>query len=429
MEKQKNNKKRLTVCVMGQNCEKFIGMCLESVKEADNIIYLDGGSTDKSLDVAEKYKAKLLYNEFKQYDKLMNSKQRNFYLDYLKKNHMNEWVLVLDADEIVDNLGKIKELIQKPLKELIPMISIKMRHFENTLGTEDKTVEEHFVPNRLFYVTEDLYYPDGEHTVLWKKKAGVKLTNEQMGKYSGKYGGVIWHLAYCSGIFDIRKRYLNHLKKSEIHTKEFMDEWYFNHLFGSYPTNKVNPEDIPSVILKEFLIDPDKIYFMKRGNLETKHFLLSKQWLDHFKAKTVLDLGCGLGHFGFALDSYGVAYQGLEISKWAIENTPYKHLNIAQGDIREKHHYRGHDLVLVFDILEHLEEEDLDKTLEIIKDYGNAFLFSIPFIGDSNLEEDPTHKIFKEKSWWVNKLTNYFKISEVPKDFHFRNQLLIGERK
>ena len=42
---------KLVVVIMGQNCEKFIGMCLESVKESDAIVYCDGGSTDGTLDI------------------------------------------------------------------------------------------------------------------------------------------------------------------------------------------------------------------------------------------------------------------------------------------------------------------------------------------------------------------------------------------
>ena len=41
---------KLVVCIMGQNCEKFIPMCLESVKEADAIVYCDGGSYDETID-------------------------------------------------------------------------------------------------------------------------------------------------------------------------------------------------------------------------------------------------------------------------------------------------------------------------------------------------------------------------------------------
>jgi len=41
---------KIVVVVMGQNCEKFIGMCLDSVKESDAIVYCDGGSTDNTLE-------------------------------------------------------------------------------------------------------------------------------------------------------------------------------------------------------------------------------------------------------------------------------------------------------------------------------------------------------------------------------------------
>ena len=426
---------KLNVVIMGQNCERYLKMSLESVKEADNIIYCDGGSTDNTLELVSNfrlkepirkyiegegttlyYAPKIIENEFKQDDKLMNSKQKNFFLDYLKANHMGEWVLYLDADEVIDNLSKVKEFINRPIEEIKEMVSIKMRHFENTLGTEDATKEEHYVPNRLFKVNKDMYFPDGEHTVLmgdFKTKGRCNITT-------------IFHLAYCPGIFDIRKRYLNHLKKSEMHSKEFLEDWYSSHLFGIYKSKPIDIGDIPSIILKEFLIEPDKIYFMNRSNLEVKHFILSKQWVDYFKPKKVLELGCGLGMYGFAIDMMGIKYTGMELSQWAIDNTPFKHLNIKQGDIREKQDFKDFDLVLVVDILEHLEERDLDKTLELIKGYGKHFLFSIPFLGDPNLELDPTHKIKKSKEWWINKLTNNFKLSPTPDNFMVKQQIFVG---
>lgn len=427
-------KEKLNVVIMGQNCEKFIGMCLESVKDADSIIYCDGGSSDgtipKTCDFENKYKKniKRIYNDFDQTDILMNSKQKNFFLDYLKKHHMNKWVLYLDADEVVGDFNNIRELINNPPEKLRPLISIKMRHFENTLGFEDANLSEHFVPNRLFKVNKDMFFPDGEHTVLWMKENGVKVSEEGLAKYSGKWNGTtIWHLAYCSGIWDFRKRYRNHLRKSEIHPEGFMKEWYFAHLFGIYAKKQIVLEDIPDIILREFLIDPDKIYFLGRRALEVKHFVMAKQWLDYFKSKTVLDLGCGLGLFGYTLNMFGADYQGLEISKWAIENTIYKHLKIKQGDVRDPHDFKDFDLVLCIDILEHLDEKDLDKTLEYIKNYGKNFLFSIPWIGNPQLEVDPTHKIKKEKQWWINKLSNKFKLKEVPDYFAFKKQMLIGE--
>src|SRR3990167_6893906 len=47
------NEQKLIVVIMGQNCEKFLPMCLESVKQADGIVYCDGGSKDKTLNYLE----------------------------------------------------------------------------------------------------------------------------------------------------------------------------------------------------------------------------------------------------------------------------------------------------------------------------------------------------------------------------------------
>ena len=121
-------------------------------------------------------------------------------------------------------------------------------------------------------------------------------------------------------------------------------------------------------------------------------------------------------------------YLGLEKSKWAVENS-YKDLDIRQQDITEGIAIPdNYDLVLVLDILEHLEEKDLNKVLKNISQLGKHFIFSIPFEGDSNLLADSTHKIFKSKDWWIEKLSEYFKVQQ-PKEWLFSNQILIGERK
>jgi len=303
--------------------------------------------------------------------------------------------------------------------------SVKMRHFIENLGREDATKKEHYVPHRLFKIKEDMFYPETEHPVL--QSPSVKMVMQFRGT-------TIWHLAYCPGIFDIRKRYINHLKKSEMHTKEYLDNWYMSHLFGYYPKSQIGAMAIPETILNEFLIDKDMLYYKTHSTLEAKHFIMSKQWIQYFKPDTVLDLGCGIGLFGFALDSYGITYSGVEKSKWAVENTPYKHLDMLQGDITEKikvdnfEKYSHFDLVLVLDVLEHLEEQDLDKTLNLIKYYGKNYLFSIPYDTDPNIDLDITHLIKKPKKWWLEQLGKHFKITDVPEDFMYGHQFLMGEK-
>jgi len=57
------------------------------------------------------------------------------------------------------------------------------------------------------------------------------------------------------------------------------------------------------------------------------------------------------------------------------------------------------------------------------------FLFSIPFIGDPNLEKDPTHKIKQTKEWWLNKLKEHgFKIVETPKYFLYWPQIIVAQK-
>jgi len=420
---------KLNVVIMGQDCEKHLRMCLKSVRSADNIIYCDGGSEDNSIQLALDYRATVITQHYNQEDKKMNGKQRNFYLKHLKLHHMGEWCLVLDADEVVEDLSKIRGYIDNttyPEK----LVSVKMRHFIGSLGFEDAITPKHHVPHRLFKVREELRYPECEHPVLWITQDGKQLPETELVKNITEFEGTtIWHLAYCSNIWDIRKRYINHRNKSEMHSNEYLDSWYFSHLFGKYPIKEINLMEIPDIIMGEFLINSDKIYYMTHNKLEVKHFLMAKQWKDYCDPFSVLDVGCGLGMYGMGFDNMGVNYVGVEKSHWAVDNTAYKHLDIRQGDITEKQEYTGYDLVLVIDVLEHLKGEDLNKTLNLIRAYGGIFIFSIPYLGDPNLDADPTHRIKESKEWWVNRLSRYFNIKDAPKDWLFHKQMLVGRSK
>ena len=68
---------KLIVCIMGQNCEKFIGMCIESVKDADEVVFCDGGSTDSTREylihqLHTKKPVTIIMNEYNQKDPKMN---------------------------------------------------------------------------------------------------------------------------------------------------------------------------------------------------------------------------------------------------------------------------------------------------------------------------------------------------------------------
>lgn len=89
------NKNRLSVCLVVKNEEKYLPRCLASVKDAANeIIVVDTGSTDNSVEIAEQFTDKVYKIRWR--DDF--SKARNFALDKASGN----WILVLDGDEELD---------------------------------------------------------------------------------------------------------------------------------------------------------------------------------------------------------------------------------------------------------------------------------------------------------------------------------------
>ena len=246
----------LIVCYLMGNSELFVDMTLKSVYDfVDKIIIIyDTSSKDNTLNKIKEWenKGNKIMRIDREYEhdfniKNANSNARNFYLDYLKKNYLNDFCIVLDADEVPDDsIIHLKEYIESLDKSKSYLISLRMIHFIGDLGHEDATQEEHYVLNRLFNIKLELFYPDGEHPVLMNKikDQGFALKNF-----------IIYHMAYCREMFYIKDRYLNHLNKSEMHSKDYLKDWYLSHLFGSYPKKQIDPKKFPKVITETFLID------------------------------------------------------------------------------------------------------------------------------------------------------------------------------
>ena len=406
----------IVVVIMGQDCERTIKMALESVKNADKIIFCSGTSPgrtdDGSMKIARDSDAEIIRNTYYQDYKGMNGKQRNFYLDYIKEKCPDWWCLAIDADEVVEDFDKIKKFIQTAENGIY---SIKMRHLIGDLAHEDSTINTHFAPNRLFKISEAEKYPEIEHPVLQGKVIGSTDCT------------TIWHLAYIPNMWEMKRRYDNHMEKSNIHTPEYLKNWYWAHIFGRYPKKEFNPVELPKIILNEFGIDRDEIYFQNRG-LEVKHFTDAIHWKDFFKCQTAWEFGCGKGPRIYALNNIGVDAWGLEISEFACTNGFSK--KIINNDITLKAYFNKTDLVIAYDLLEHLEYSKLDIAIEnIINTSKKHILISVPFRGTQNCENDSTHIIKENKEWWIKQFTDQgLKILPTPEHFLFKEQILIFER-
>lgn len=94
----------LSVIVIAKNEEERLKRCLESVLFADEIIVLDSGSTDKTIEVARHFTNKVYQTDWQGY-----GVQKQRALAYAN----GQWVLNLDADEVVGD--SLKDEILKAI--------------------------------------------------------------------------------------------------------------------------------------------------------------------------------------------------------------------------------------------------------------------------------------------------------------------------
>ncbi|MCD7963921.1 MAG: glycosyltransferase family 2 protein [Rikenellaceae bacterium] len=98
-------RKKISAVLITYNEEINIERTLESLDFVDEIVILDSYSTDRTVAIASKYTNKIYYRKFDDF-----SSQRNYSLDLAT----NEWVIVVDADEVVTN--ELKDEIRALLR-------------------------------------------------------------------------------------------------------------------------------------------------------------------------------------------------------------------------------------------------------------------------------------------------------------------------
>jgi glycosyltransferase involved in cell wall biosynthesis/thioredoxin-like negative regulator of GroEL len=116
----------LSLCMIVRDEEEMLGRCLEAVKDGvDEMIIVDTGSRDRTVEIAESYGAKVLYHEWTG----DFAEARNVGLDAAT----GDWILKMDADEVfIEGDGaRLNELKGQTWREAF--------YFEmsNRIGDED----------------------------------------------------------------------------------------------------------------------------------------------------------------------------------------------------------------------------------------------------------------------------------------------------
>lgn len=221
---------KLTALVPTFNEEANLPACLESVKWADEIFVVDSFSTDRTVEIAQQFGARVTQRKYQSH-----ASQRN----WAAAQASHDWILLLDADERVT--PGLKEEIQSLLQSNPSLIGYRISRRNFFIGKEIKFCgwgNDWIV--RLFRRDRCKIEECGFH--------GDVQTDEPLGKLKGKF----IHYPYRS--FD---DYLNKFIRYTTGGAEFM---YQNKRRAKISDLVVRP-------LFNFI----KMYFLRWGFLDGAH--------------------------------------------------------------------------------------------------------------------------------------------------------------
>ncbi len=119
---------KISVLVLTHNSDRTLVRCLESVKNFDEILVIDSGSTDMTEKITHSYMGRFIVNRFEGF-----SEQRNFAIS--KATH--EWCLVVDSDECVTK--ELHDELYKIANDANALPLYRIVRTEYILGKETKS--------------------------------------------------------------------------------------------------------------------------------------------------------------------------------------------------------------------------------------------------------------------------------------------------
>ena len=173
----------LSLCMIVKDEERFLPGCLDSVKDyVDEIIIVDTGSADSTVEIAKRFKAIVYHHAWEN----SFSKARNYSLKYATC----DWILILDADEEVDkeDVRKLRNVIKGDGVNVfcLPVYGKSAKGENVSIGYSERVFKNHL----------DFYYEGIVHNSL---------------KYSGqtkKLNLKIYHYGYSLDEEQMERKYM-----------------------------------------------------------------------------------------------------------------------------------------------------------------------------------------------------------------------------
>jgi glycosyltransferase involved in cell wall biosynthesis len=395
----------ISVCIITKNEEKKLPDCLNSLKWADEIIVVDDFSTDNTAEVCAGYpNVRFFSHSFEGF-----GHQKHYAVSLAS----NDWVLNIDADEVVP--PELRDEIINVTKSDAGISGYTVRR--NNLWFGNYKTDSPPGVLRLFSKSQGNFSHDYVHEKVALKGACAMLHNvllhhptsfenfkNHYDTYVIKYGTLAaedyyargrrihfinapWYLIAVPLLVFIKKyifqgNIFSGLTGLKVVTASALSYHYAYRKLMS--VQKQRSQSLPSDLAKIY----DKDYFMHhRGGsdefVHTKGKTLCDSHLYAIKLselrdyETVLDMGCGCGEI--ALNAGKIAYEvlGLDFSKDAVElanearsgfdERAQQAVRFELTDIESYSLPRNYyDVVFFIDVIEHLTQAQIDMALKKI---------------------------------------------------------------
>ncbi|NFM95600.1 glycosyltransferase, partial [Clostridium botulinum] len=234
---------KLSIAMMVKNESKYLDKCLSSLKPvleavSSELIIVDTGSTDNTVEIAKKYTDKLYFhnwnNDF--------SDMRNITIDYCS----GEWIFIIDGDEVLQESQSIIDALTLKLdKEYNTLfIRVKSLHSEYDLNSYSTLTSP-----RIFKNDGSFKYEGKVHNQPVHKEPNLLLNSE------------ILHYGYVTNDPELMERKFKRtasILKSELEKKP-NDIYYLYQLGKSYHLHKDLQQSIEQYEKAYKILDKKKL--------------------------------------------------------------------------------------------------------------------------------------------------------------------------
>lgn len=137
-----------------------------------------------------------------------------------------------------------------------------------------------------------------------------------------------------------------------------------------------------------------------KGYKDWPQFKQRAEWIKKtYNPKSVYELGAAKGFLLKHLKALGIDAFGCDISEYATQQAavPVTLVDVATTSLN----LAKYDLVVSFDFLEHIKEDDLNTVFTNLKSAKNQF--HMITTSEYDFGGDDTHFTSKPRGWWVEK--------------------------